>query len=89
MGWGAGAVGPLGLIPYGRGALIRRAGNLPTDACGRWLAVMRLGVLYASCASALLAGLEILGLGEMVRRWLGRRTCSRRLDALIGAPRDT
>ena len=89
LGLVAVAVLPLGLIPYGLGTLILRAGNLPPDACGRWLAVMLSGVLYASCASAMLAGLEIVGLGEMVRRWFGRRTCSRRLDALIVAPHDT
>jgi hypothetical protein len=88
LGWVAVAVLPLGLIPYGLGTLILRAGNFPPDTSGPWLAVMLLGVLYASCASALLAGLEILGLGETVRCRLGRRTCSRRLEALIVAPRD-
>jgi hypothetical protein len=45
----------LSVVPYGLGLF----NNLEPGQCGKWVAVMILGVLYSSLASAMLATLEL------------------------------
>jgi hypothetical protein len=51
----------LGAIPYAMGMLVLRCNVVDARACGAWLAVMVLGVLYAGLAAGVLATMELAG----------------------------
>ena len=51
----------LGVLPYAQGLFVLQTVELEASEVGPWLALMLLGVLYASLASALLAVVDLTG----------------------------
>jgi hypothetical protein len=59
----------LGAFPYALGMLVLQCSAVEADVCGPWLAVMLLGVLYASLATAVLATMELTGWHKRILGW--------------------
>jgi hypothetical protein len=62
----------LGAIPYVQGLFVLRSSEVEPAECGSWVAVMILGVLYASLAAAVLAIVDVTGGHKTVITLLNR-----------------